>query len=101
MISMLNGRAHKVHTALVVKFKGVSRGNVTTTLVYFDNLDQETIQAYADTSDWRGKAGGYGIQDGSGGSFVKMIEGCYYNVVGLPINTLVNSIVAVLSSDSN
>ncbi len=56
-----------------------------TTAVEFATLSPELIRAYVATGDSFGKAGAYGIQ-GAAGSFVKGIEGCFYNVVGLPLH---------------
>jgi septum formation protein len=47
----------------------------------------EQINAYLAKNQWQDKAGGYTIQEGSG-MLVNKIDGCYYNVMGLPINTL-------------
>jgi septum formation protein len=51
------------------------------------DLTNREIEAYLDTNEPYDKAGAYGIQ-GTGGLFVKKIEGCYYNIVGLPLNKL-------------
>jgi septum formation protein len=56
-----------------------------TTHVEFASLSPELIRAYVATGEPYGKAGAYGIQ-GVAGSFVKSIEGCFYNVVGLPLH---------------
>lgn len=50
-------------------------------------MSDEEIFQYINTKEPMDKAGAYGIQ-GIGGVFVESIEGCYYNVVGLPLNTL-------------
>ena len=59
------------------------------TEVTFSKLTQEEIESYVDTGEPMDKAGAYGVQ-GYGGVFVEKINGCYYNVVGLPINKLRN-----------
>lgn len=58
------------------------------TLVKFRELFQEEIDAYIETGAPMDKAGAYGIQDDFGAVFVESIEGCYYNVVGLPLSLL-------------
>jgi septum formation protein len=58
-----------------------------TTTVHFSTLSEETLEAYANTSEPYDKAGSYGIQ-GIAGSFVTKIDGCYNNVVGLPLQRL-------------
>lgn len=65
---------------------------VQTTKVKFIELLPMDIQAYIETGEPFDKAGGYGIQ-GIGGQFVEQIEGCYFNVMGLPINTLSRQLV--------
>ena len=57
------------------------------TRVHFRALDEVEIQRYIDTGSPFDKAGAYGIQDYSG-IFVDRIEGCFYNVVGLPISRI-------------
>jgi septum formation protein len=52
--------------------------------VRFRRLDAREITAYLAVGEWRGKAGGYGIQ-GRAGGFVPWIGGSYSNVVGLPL----------------
>ncbi|OAE21697.1 hypothetical protein AXG93_1275s1080 [Marchantia polymorpha subsp. ruderalis] len=55
------------------------------TQVEFAKLENEAISAYIDSGEPMDKAGGYGIQ-GIGGSFVKGIQGCYFNVMGFPVH---------------
>jgi septum formation protein len=54
--------------------------------VLFNELTSQQIHHYLANTDWGDKAGGYAIQM-SGGLIVRKIDGCYYNVMGLPINT--------------
>lgn len=61
----------------------VRTGSVCTN-VHFPELPKSLIEAYLDKEDFSGMAGGYGIQT-SGGSFTSKIDGCYFNVMGLPI----------------
>jgi septum formation protein len=56
-----------------------------TTDVYFDALPKELIEAYIASGEPFGKAGSYGIQ-GLAGSFVRRLEGCYFNVMGFPVH---------------
>lgn len=58
---------------------------LTESKVLFDEIDDDLIQNYIDTKEPFNKAGGFGIQ-GLGSVFIKGIEGCYYNVVGFPVN---------------
>ena len=61
--------------------------STSTTSVRFNQLDSDIIDWYLKSNEWKDKAGGYGIQ-GKGRMLVQAIKGCYYNVVGLPVNTL-------------
>jgi len=63
------------------------RSEVVETLVWMLPLSEDEIGAYISTGEPMGKAGGYAIQ-GFGGILVEGIQGCYYNVVGLPISKL-------------
>ncbi|NLB89410.1 MAG: septum formation inhibitor Maf [Syntrophomonadaceae bacterium] len=88
-IKDLSGKVHQVMTAVCVKntVTGFCDARVETTLVYFRDLEEEEINAYISTNEPYDKAGGYAIQ-GKGSLLVKRIEGCYFNVVGLPLTTL-------------
>lgn len=83
----LSGQWHSVYTGVTVqtKDKVVSRAEVSHVL--FKDLSHEQIHHYIAQIKWSDKAGGYAIQD-SGGIIVRKIDGCYYNVKGLPINTV-------------
>ncbi|MFO7729210.1 MAG: Maf family protein [Spirochaetia bacterium] len=86
-LQQLAGRAHKVITALSLWDgpAGVFRNEAETTTIHFAELDSREIEWYLDTEEWQGAAGAYRIQ-GRGGLFVSRIEGCYFNVMGLPIH---------------
>ena len=57
------------------------------TSVFFRKLSEAEMQAYVACGEGKDKAGGYGIQ-GLGAMLVERIEGCYFNVVGLPISAV-------------
>ncbi|HPF20470.1 MAG TPA: Maf family protein [Syntrophomonas sp.] len=88
-LSLLSGRHHKVMTGLCVldSNRGICDTGVESTEVYFRTLTPGEINAYLNWGEWVDKAGGYGIQ-GKGALLIEKIEGCYFNVVGLPINRL-------------
>lgn len=89
MLSSLSDNTHKVYTGVVVintKTKAILKDFVETK-VFFSKLTDEQINSYIETGDPFDKAGAYGIQ-GKAGVFIKKIDGCYYNVVGLPLNKL-------------
>lgn len=90
MLKALSGNIHKVLTGITI-INTVSNKILTDyvcTEVKFSILDDKVIENYVESGDCLDKAGAYGIQ-GYGGIFVEEIHGCYYNVVGLPMNRLV------------
>jgi septum formation protein len=89
MLTFLQGRAHRVMTALVIVHaaSGTMESDVVETRVRMLPMTSEEIRAYVETGEPMDKAGGYAIQ-GLGAVLVEEIEGCYYNVVGLPISRL-------------
>lgn len=86
-LTLLQGKWHSVFTSVVVTKSNRYYQDFEETKVLFNALNQEQIKQYHTKMDWKDKAGGYAIQFG-GGIIIKKIDGCYYNVVGLPINTL-------------
>jgi len=89
MLRQLSGREHLVMSglAIVEEPSGREVSRLAVTEVLFKELSAEEIDRYVATEEPMDKAGGYGIQ-GIGGLFVERISGCYYNVVGLPLNLL-------------
>jgi septum formation protein len=89
MLRSLSGTVHEVHTGLaLVRRPGAMEGVVEEiTRVTFAPLSDEEIDAYIATGEPLDKAGAYGIQ-GIGGRYVTRIEGCYFNVMGLPLARL-------------
>lgn len=89
MLSMLSGRSHDVYTALCLFFGGrrPQRLDICRTRVTFKKLDPAWIRAYLQSGEPMDKAGAYGIQ-GLGGLWIDSIQGCYFNVVGLPLSLL-------------
>jgi septum formation protein len=86
MLRTLSGHTHRVITGvcLVRAPEAVLAWSHETTLVTFRTLTEEEIGSYVESGEPFDKAGGYGIQ-GLASRFVPRIEGCYFNVVGLPI----------------
>ncbi|HYW66838.1 MAG TPA: Maf family protein, partial [Candidatus Dormibacteraeota bacterium] len=89
MLEQLSGRTHSVHTGVsLIRLPDAGRLQfVETTLVHFSRLTGEEISKYLATEEPYDKAGAYAIQ-GRAGRFIPRIEGCYYNVVGLPLERL-------------
>lgn len=89
MLTRLSGNTHDVLSGLVLLIPS-PEGEPQTfsfcekTEVVFETLTEESIKAYVATGSPMDKAGGYGIQDGTGSSFISKIHGCYFNVTGFP-----------------
>jgi septum formation protein len=88
-LTLLSGRNHRVFTGVAVARGDKVITRVVDTRVTFKVLSQAEIADYVDGGDWRGKAGGYGIQ-GPAGAFVVKIVGSYPAVMGLPLFETVN-----------
>ncbi len=93
-LRLLSGRNHRVHTAVAVAHAGRLATRVVETRVAFKTLSDAEIAAYVATGDWRGKAGGYGIQ-GPAGAFVRRIVGSHPAVMGLPLYETVNLLAGI------
>ena len=89
MLSMLSGDTHQVITAVNILYLEGSLNFtfIEETSVTFNKLDSNDISYYIRRHSPYDKAGGYGIQ-GFSSIFVKKIDGCYFNVVGLPLSSL-------------
>ena len=89
MLKSLSDRSHTVVTGVCVKssFTGIEKCFYSETKVDFIKLSEEVIWRYINSEEPMDKAGAYGIQ-GMGARFIKSINGCYYNVVGLPVQKL-------------
>lgn len=84
MLRMLSGREHEVLTGICLLSDRETLTAVESTKVKFLELGDGEIDAYVATGEPLDKAGAYGIQ-GAASKFIERIEGCYFNVVGLPI----------------
>ena len=89
-LRLLSGRAHRVHTAVVVVTPGgATRRRLVETRVRFKRLSRSELSSYLECGEWRGKAGGYAIQ-GRAGAFAIKLVGSYTSVVGLPLYETMN-----------
>ncbi|KAG0593298.1 hypothetical protein KC19_1G319200 [Ceratodon purpureus] len=98
MLSSLSGQKHKVYTGVALVLPNASdsapgapplvKSFYEETEVEFAELEEEAILAYIASGEPMDKAGAYGIQ-GIGGSFVKCIHGCYFNIMGFPVHRYV------------
>lgn len=87
ILKKLSGKTHLVYTgiAIINNFKNKKVIDFKKTEVSFRNLGDDEIWEYIKTGSPMDKAGAYGIQDDYGAVFVNHIVGCYYNIVGLPL----------------
>ena len=89
MLEKLSGQTHAVLTGVtLIRLPDAERRTfVESTLVHFAQLSAEEITRYLATEEPHDKAGAYAIQ-GRAGRYIPRIEGCYFNVVGLPLSRL-------------
>lgn len=87
ILNKLSNNTHTVYTGvtLINTATGKLIAEVIGTEVTFRKLDEKEIEYYIDSGSPMDKAGAYGIQDDFGAVFVSNIRGCYYNIVGLPL----------------
>lgn len=91
MLKSLSGSVHYVVSGLALKTKEKLYSTAVTTAVYMRNLTDEEILSYVEKFNPTDKAGAYGIQE-MAGAFVEKIDGDFYNVVGLPLCSLVTKL---------
>ena len=99
MLRRLSGRTHTVHTGLALVGRGSGLGQrraSRATQVTFRELSDAEIDAYVASGSPLDKAGAYGIQDDFGAVFVSRVEGCYYTIVGLPLELLYTELRALV-----
>ena len=93
----LAGREHVVLSGVCLISDGDVRTAAARTQVRMRALDEDELKAYLETGEWRGRAGGYAIQE-RGALLVAEIAGDYLNVVGLPVATLMEMVPGLLGS---
>jgi len=100
MLEKLSGRTHSVITGVaLIRLPDVERREfVEQTQVHFTSLSNEEIVQYLSSGEPFDKAGSYAIQ-GIGGRFIPRIDGCYFNVVGLPLARLYRELETLGWSD--
>ena len=93
MLEQLSGRTHSVLTGvMLIRLPDAeSRSFLESTLVHFARLSEDDIMQYLSTDEPYDKAGSYAIQ-GRAGRYIPRIEGCYFNVVGLPLAHLTRTL---------
>ena len=96
MLTKLSGRTHSVLTGVaLIRLPDIERRSfVETTHVHFAQIPEEEITRYLASGEPFDKAGSYAIQ-GRAGRFVPRIEGCYFNIVGLPLARLCHELAGL------
>jgi septum formation protein len=89
MLQQLNGKQHQVITGVVIQQQEQQICFSETTTVYFNELTNQQLTYYIEKYKPYDKAGAYGIQEWIGVVGIQKIEGDFYNVMGLPINKVV------------
>ncbi len=98
ILSKLSNNTHNVYTGFAVKNCKTNKTIISyvKTAVTFRELSNKEINEYVADGSPLDKAGAYGIQDDYGAVFVSKINGCYYNVVGLPLSKIYESLNEVV-----
>lgn len=84
-LKLMSGRNHRVYTGVAARGPdGREASRVVETRVAMKRLDAAEIAAHLESGEWKGKAGGYGVQ-GRAGAYIENLIGSYTGVVGLPV----------------
>lgn len=97
-LTKLSGKVHAVYTGFSI-YNSENKMLLTDyekTIVEFRKLTAKEIDNYITTQNPMDKAGAYGIQDDCGAVFIKKINGCYYNVVGLPLTKVYQTLMKII-----
>ncbi len=94
MLKQLSECTHTVYTGVAVISAGKTHTAVESTQVTFCRMTDDEIRDYIATGEPMDKAGAYGIQ-GYGGKYITGINGCFFNVMGLPLNRLYNMLKSI------
>jgi len=92
ILTALSGREHKVITGVIIRNAAKEVAFSKETGVFFNPLTQEQITYYVDNYKPYDKAGAYAIQEWIGAVAIDKIEGCFYNVMGLPVSRVVEEL---------
>ena len=92
MLRMISGKTHDVITGVTLRDRTHQKSFYSVTKVTFSHLSDEEIEHYISVCKPFDKAGAYGIQEWIGIIGVNRIEGCFYNVMGLPVSLLYQEI---------
>ena len=87
MLKSYSGRSHEVITSVGITYFDYQKIVMHKTTVTFADMSDADINHYLTTDNYKDKSGGYGIQSYIG-QFISRIDGCFYSVMGLPLNTV-------------
>jgi septum formation protein len=92
MLTELAGNKHTVYTGVCIQTKFKKTLFYSATDVYFNSLSRAELVYYIDTCKPFDKAGAYGVQEWMGYAGIEKIEGCFFNVMGLPLSKVYNEL---------
>jgi len=101
MLSALQGRSHEVLTGFCILHDGKTITDYARTIVEIGAMTPGEITRYIEVMKPFDKAGSYGIQDPLLACFVTGIDGCYYNVVGLPVSKVYTALKPLFPLDAD
>lgn len=93
MILKLSNKEHQVVTGVCLLFHDRIKSFSSISKVEFETISEAEANYYISTFKPIDKAGSYGIQEWIGQARIKKIDGCYYNIMGLPLNALYNNLI--------
>ncbi len=85
ILQRLSGRVHEVLTGVCIRYRGEEHYDYARTAVHFTHISEGELEYYLEHEHYMDKAGAYAIQ-GMASVFVEKIDGCYFNVMGFPLN---------------
>ena len=100
MLRQLSGKVHQVYTGVCLRSADRSVSFSERTDVHFRHLTDDEINHYVDVYKPFDKAGAYGIQEWIGMVGIERIEGCYYNVMGLPLARLYRELMLLTGKEA-
>ncbi len=95
MIAELSGNSHQVYTGVCIRTEKEEHSFFDSTTVTFKKLDTAEIDYYVEHYNSLDKAGAYGAQDWIGYVGIEKLEGCYFNVMGLPVRRVYASLAGL------
>jgi len=98
MLRNLSGKMHEVITSVCFTSKDFQKTINDSTLVWFKTLTEAEIEYYINTYNPYDKAGSYGVQEWLGYIGIERIEGCYFNVMGLPTRLVYKMLIEIADS---